>query len=275
MTDEKNEDQPNIDDVKTLIRRAFAIARDSGRPEWNRMSMAVLKNRLLDMTGRTFDQALYGASTFGDLVSTMPDLVSIDRTVTPPYVELVGIKIAARGTRSSYRVRDDLWRATIDYRSGDDYVWDDETQAARKADENFDAESLLPTLTEDEMNALRTEFAGRFGENLDAETDEPNEMAHWVQRGLATRFLPPRLQPEWNQFVVSNIADRLRTWFARRRISLPDDFMYAPSPIAPAEASRGENLRRFIIDVIRAMSQDELDRIQLPASAIARVRRNR
>ena len=150
-----------------------------------------------------------------------------------------------------------------------------DTQTASKADESIDAEMVLPTLTRPEMDSLRNSFAARFRDDLSADTDEPNQMAEWEERGLGTRFLPRRLQPEWNEFLKSQVADRLRTWFARKRISPPDDFIYTSSRSADEQGSRGEDLRGFVIDTVRAMSQDELEPIQLPASAMARMRRKR
>ena len=52
------------------------------------MTTAVLKNRLLDLTGGTFDEAAYGATTFMDFVLRNEDTLAVDRSTAPPLVEL-------------------------------------------------------------------------------------------------------------------------------------------------------------------------------------------
>ena len=48
-----------MEDAKQLIRQAFKQARVSGKPDWHRMTTAVLKNRLLSITGNAFNETEY------------------------------------------------------------------------------------------------------------------------------------------------------------------------------------------------------------------------
>ena len=82
---EKSELHP---DLKGLVLEAFRIAACQGKPEWHRMRGTVLKNRLLDLTGRTFDEADYGADRFGALVEQLEELLAVDHSAKPFLVEL-------------------------------------------------------------------------------------------------------------------------------------------------------------------------------------------
>ena len=57
------------DEFKELLEKAFVSARDSGKRGWNRMTIAVLKNRLLQLTNRTFTESTFGAKSLLELLS--------------------------------------------------------------------------------------------------------------------------------------------------------------------------------------------------------------
>ena len=123
-----------MQDAQQLIVRAYKEARHSGKPDWRRMTTAVLKNRLLDLTGRDFDETDYGASSFMGFVSRYPDMLQVDDSVFPPIVELYGMeadRLPSAGdeyTPTAYHIRSDLWQAALDYSSGMQYVWDLNTE---------------------------------------------------------------------------------------------------------------------------------------------------
>jgi len=73
-----------------LILAAFAQARTSGREDWRQMTVAVLKNRILSLTNRTFDERRWGAASFREFVDQFDDVVSPDTSTRPPIVELIG-----------------------------------------------------------------------------------------------------------------------------------------------------------------------------------------
>jgi hypothetical protein len=76
-------------DPRKLIRAAFKMARDRGKPDWRRMTTAVLKNRMLLLSERSFHERTYGASTFLAFIPQFDDLVKLDNTTWPPTVEYV------------------------------------------------------------------------------------------------------------------------------------------------------------------------------------------
>lgn len=72
-------------DARDLLVAAFESARATGKRDWNTMTAAVLKNRVLQLTSRSFDEAALGFKNFTDLLDAMPDVVEVDRTARPPH----------------------------------------------------------------------------------------------------------------------------------------------------------------------------------------------
>ena len=63
-----------MQEAQQLIVSAYERARSSGKLDWNKMTMAVLKNRLLDLTQGAFDETTYGATSFTDFVLHNADI---------------------------------------------------------------------------------------------------------------------------------------------------------------------------------------------------------
>ena len=78
MKHDRKEDQ-----LRALIVRAFAEARTKGKADWRTMTLGVLKNRLLQLTGRRFKEADYGAMTMRDLVARVSDLLALKDGIHP------------------------------------------------------------------------------------------------------------------------------------------------------------------------------------------------
>ncbi len=163
------------DQIEKLVVAAFAQARRSGKVEWDRMTTAVLKNRLLALTDGAFRESDYGASSMVDLVSSMSEIVVIDISTAPATVSLVGGRsIPGWDTTTSAstlrpptegdRIRPDLWRATMDYASGYSYGWDG--SEAKVFEEPSEEIETLPTLTSDEIRLWRQEFLESFRSRL-------------------------------------------------------------------------------------------------------------
>lgn len=137
-----------------LIIRAFERARASGKPEWFRMTTAVMKNRLLELTGNEFSEQAYGVSNIREFLALAPDTVRLTYSGGQLFVELLEGSRPAAGPpedRQS-RIRPDLWLAVMDYSSGRRYVWDPQEQSARPQVAESDA-SLR------ELPTIRTHFA--------------------------------------------------------------------------------------------------------------------
>ena len=113
-----------MEDAGKLIRQAFQRAKHAGKADWNEMTSAVLKSRMLDITGNNFSEVDYGYSNFTEFLFAHADLISIDTSRLPPIVRFLEADSHADATGEENstefrgRIRRDLWMATLDYSSG-------------------------------------------------------------------------------------------------------------------------------------------------------------
>lgn len=257
---------------RDLIRQAFAMARGSGKADWGRMTVAVLKNRLLVLTRGQFSEKDYGVSSMREFVERCRDVVTIDTSARPPLVMLQekaeqSVEAAIQQPLPEFQtVRPDLWRAVMDFRSGRRYVWDAESQVAREAKPD-DTEGLaLPSVTKEELASWRHEFFDRYKDGLGG--SELEQASRWKELGLSTRMLPRTLRGPWNGEMKTRVADRLRVWFSEHDLPPPVDFVLRqPYPGAGAPL---DELRSMVIECIRSMTGRELHQLQLPATALLR-----
>jgi hypothetical protein len=215
------------------------------------MRIAVLKNRLLQMTSRMFDERNYGVCSFRELLAQHSYVVRIDG----PDVVLIADK-AMTGARR--RVRPDLWRAVMDYSSAQRYAWDAEQQHARPAEDGDTW--IIPTLSREDMDAWRQEFAGRYPDDLEVET--------WRTRALPTKALPLPLQLPWTEFVRDRTIARLSEWFAANELDV-DPLAPERSPNLSNETST-EALKNMVLRCVAVMTAEELAALSLPPAAVLR-----
>lgn len=269
-------------DIRVLIREAFEQARKKGKSDWSQMTGGVLKNRILSLTNGEFRESDYGAETFSDLLSTLPDLVTVDANRRPAVVTLIDASSADSSIpeksnaatsgeqgRSSEppsaddRVRPDLWRAVLDFKSGNVYVWKrGDAWATEKPDPG---DRVLPTLTPAEMKRWRSEFASSVRKNQSV--NDAARLEEWVESSGRTSLLPTRLRPVWNGFLKLRVWERLNDWFSTDP-NPPDVLLHGTTGSGvPGET----DLRGFLLRAISHMSSDELAQVQLPASAVRRL----
>jgi hypothetical protein len=261
-----------LDTLRALVESAFEAAKESGRADWQVMTTAVLKNRILQATAREFDERDYGAASFAEAIRMIPDLIELDETTRPPRAQLLALS-APNGTKThegegqpaiaAGRVRTDLWDAVLDYTSSDAFVWDGSRAVRVEADEVGDR-PRLPTISSEDMAAWRQAFASQ---HADRQLDD------WAERGRGTLALPADLRKPWNQLVKSKALNTLSTWFAGQGLELPADTL-APSAskrISPDHVE-AEELRRFLLRCVAVMKPSELKAIQIPASVAFRAR---
>jgi hypothetical protein len=269
-----------------LICAAFEAARASGRSDWHRMTTAVLKNRLLSLTGREFDEARWGASSFREFVSSFPEIVTVDATAFPAVVEFrgeptaetmaatdAGFVIASKtGMTPQQRVRPDLWNATLDYSSGRTYMWDTSngTGTAVPVDEVVanDPRPALRTVTPEMMAAWREEFATKRAERLAPR--QAQTLLRWRDEGLTSASLPSSLRGLWNAALKQHTIDMLVEWFKEQKLPVPDDLILTESsrPTHPDT----ERLRNLVYECVSVMTREELAALSLPAAAVLRAR---
>jgi len=214
-------------DPRALVRKAFEAARSKGKPDWKRMSVAVLKNRLLDATDREFREIDYGAASFLEFLHSLADLVRIDQSTFPPSVELIAT-LKGTGSQGSNapqedeaiglppsvfkggQLRSDLWSAVIDWDENVSYFWDSRQGRVHKTDRRADDTRAVPRITKAEALAMRTSFAKSHSHEL-----PPLERARleaWAANKLPIAQLPKDLASRWRQVLTAHVQARLNTW---------------------------------------------------------------
>jgi len=253
-----------------LIERAFALARRSGKPEWWVMAIPVLKNRLLQITGQTFKESDFGAATFREFLLKNTEVLEIDNSFLPGAVTLKSAEPAAHtldaNAPRANRVREDLWRAILDYSSGNRYAWDAESSTAIIAPEGSEG-PFLPTISADTMGEWRTEFLATIPGNSD-----DGRLKVWQAESLPTAALPPALRWQWNRLLKNKIQTILKEWFASQNIPLPS-LVYPATPSGKRDET--ELFREFVIKCVAHMSKEELEKLSIPSSVAFRVNSSR
>ncbi len=129
----------NLGGLEELLLRAFSKAAQQQKPEWYRMRGTVLKNRLLDLTERAFDEQDYGAQNFLGFVKLFGYVLSTDLSVRPYVVELLEpyrSRISESAAAASGQwIRSDLWQATVDYSSSGEWLWNPSSGTVVNTDE--------------------------------------------------------------------------------------------------------------------------------------------
>ena len=237
-----------------LIRKAFAVARESGTPEWQTMTTAVLKNRLLDLTKRSFQESDWGASTFREFIEQFEDVVRLNLETRPSEVSLLGpsypdgaLAPVGRDIGPQRRIRRDLWEAVLDYGSGNRYVWDGADAQAIPAGADLPVKGkLLPTLSEEEFKEWRASFVT---EQSAKRPEVASLLYGWLERGEPLGVLPTFVRVPWVVDLKLHVLGRLEQWFQREGLSPPEDLVVEE----PSDAGKGDTdvLRERILDAVR------------------------
>lgn len=266
-----------------LIRRAFEAAQGSEVADWRSMTSAVLKNRILDLTGREFDESRWGAENFRGFVDQYGEILEVDTTKRPPRVIYLpettdseaqssdagkGPPITRVASGRSKRIRRDLWRAIVDYSSSQIYVWENEMAVPRGDD--ADARPVLPTLDQTELRGWREDFVGAT--TLPEDADLGPYLTAWAKSESGTPGLPGPLRQQWIENFKNRVAQRLLDWFSENSIVPPLDLVEDARPRRKM-STNVEALRSYVMDCVRAMNQAELEDLRLPPSAALRAAR--
>ncbi len=256
-----------------LIESAFAAARNTGSPGWRSMTSAVLKNRILDLTNREFDEADWGADSFRAFLGQFNDILRVDLSKRPMQVTLLEERSASiEGSNLSpvldlgreRQIRRDLWNAVMDFSSGCDYGWDGEKAVPLELDDTSDI-LLLPTLSKEEFEGWREDFVKRqVAEGANAEM-----LDRWLQQEGAMKDLPGGLRIKWVVELKGRVLERLQGWFSEKNSQPPSDLVVDEEERGSGDAST-EALRELVLATVRAMSADELKALCLPPAAVLR-----
>lgn len=274
----------NLDDARQLVFRAFAAARQPGRGDWNVMTTAVLKNRLLSLTGREFNQREYKTVSMLDFVRLFPDLLTVDVRSKPPLVTLLDATVAQQSvddigdspqSQTRSRIRPDLWQAVMDYRSSGTYFWD-EIDGQAKSGERASHQAVFPTTTLADMEALRDEFIRSITLG-DGDEDLARRISDWRSIGFGSAYLPVGIRSQWTAKIRAHVLSRLHDFFRTNLIPEPSDleiteFRHGRRPARTHSSDRDEirDLRELLQKCIAIMSHDELSSIAISPAVILR-----
>lgn len=236
-----------------LVEKAFAQAEERKGPSGRRMSLPVLKNRLLQLTNRQFKPVEYGAQDLKDLLERLTPRIILIRESGQIFAELRdsgsvrATSVARRSDRiakrtalveaaphvsESGRIRSDLWMAMIDYTSGRRYVWD-ETQGIARLANSEDPRPSFPTVSADELDKWRSDFLEGADEGLDSADRILAE--RWRAHRLSTANLPAALQQRWNTELSRRVRQRLRMFFGARLVSAASSTVSAMDHLSELE----------------------------------------
>lgn len=73
----------------------------------------------------------------------------------------------------------------------------------------------------------------------------------------------------WNDYLKKEVVKRLRDWFQEQKLPAPPDLVAAREETT---RSPDDELRRRLIACVRSMTKDELERVQIPSSALLRLK---
>ena len=263
-----------------LILRAFQQARVSGKSDWDQMTTAALKSRMLSLTNHTFREEDYGVGTLTDFIRRHSDLVSLDTSVTHPIVKLLNAgqdsdrTISRPNESRPVRIRSDLWQAVLDRSSGETYSWDPDT-AQVKTDQPLNLDLILPTVDEDVDRTWRRDFIGILAGEVQISTSDEHQLKSWSNDLLPAYRLPSHLIPRWNIFLTSHVVALLSDWFEQSGLEPPKDFYITRVSRTRRGDVDTERLRQLVLAVVKEMNGQELSNLILPPRAILRATRSR
>ena len=255
-----------MEDGRQLIIEAFKQARDSGKSDWYRMTTAVLKNRLLDLTDRGFNESDYGAWSFTDFVSRRSDILNFYRDQLPVVVELKPEQRrgpdsdSAPGLPTRMRIRGDLWRAVFDRSSGSKYYWLAEIGEVGTSPTEGSS-PILPIIDAETDRQMRRSFVTSL-------SSPPPEATEWAEFLLPLVKLPAELRYQWNQTLTEHVHQRLTGWFFENGLEPPPDLIARVEQRQDRRTTDTEELRRLIQRVVQEMTEEELYQLPLPTRAV-------
>ena len=254
------------------------MARQAGKPDWQRMTIAVLKNRLLQLTDGQFSEREEGFETFRALLLNCHDIVKVDTSGPAATVELLekaNVVDTGEGAFVSHspdpsrRIRQDLWSAVLDIRSDRQYVWDTTNGKAREKIQG-DTFPVLPSLSPEELAQWRKEFLEEHHATLTPAAQKT--LDRWYAEILPASYLPKKLQGHWIRKLAGRIDARLQDWFKRNSLEAPTiSTIGQPSNVDDEVVS----LRSIVIDCVQVMTKAELDELRLPPAVFLRAKHRR
>jgi len=283
----------DAEELRSLVLAAFEKAKRSNKADWKRMTLAVLKNRLLQLSDRQFTLDRYAVESMPQLAAQIPDTLHLE-TGPPAFVRLsdeaakeIELRTDAMPTQSvvdapdqgwkSVRIRDDIWDGIVDFADSRIYVWDTVDGVVRGRRVTDDAGVIdFPTLTEEEM----TDWRRQWVETLSgaAGVEEHVRLGEWAVGPGKTVDIPPRLRGSWIESLKKNVAKRADDWFTANNVATPADLL-VPSEArvdhsgvsSIKEIVEEQRLRSSVLRAVSVMTVEELAALPIPAGVLNRL----
>lgn len=253
--------------IEPMIVQAFERARgadDAFKP----MTVAVLKNRLIDAIGTDFHESDYGAPHVRAFVRLYPALlrqVGDQRVAMVELIDPTSAEVASDPTGAARRIRPDLWRASLDYASGHAYVWDAASKAARPASPADSDEVAFPTLHREDIARWREAFAASV-------QDGDGSVHEWAENGAGrTVGLPNHHRAAWNRYQTEQVASHIQQFFEANDIA--EVSVYAPAAARVRPSTVESPLRAYLHRYIDAASDAELAGLVINPAVAVRMER--
>lgn len=264
-------------ELRGQIHAAFEAARES-REAWQSMPLPVLKNRLLALTNGTFHEWDFGWPNLRFIPQAYPDLLDLDLSTphgsavyigAPPDepVEVIEPTPMAKSASNAVgrRIRQDLWNAIVDYKSGQTYIWDPAIGSAVVAEEAPGAGLLVfPTIDADIVRSWRSDCANRWTQlNGDGDAGAVEAWVDNPRKQVSQRFVE-----SWRSEQKDRVASLIEGFFRKVGLELPSDAF--PSSRKTHTELTGRDLMKLAAEV---MTDAEVAAIQLPVSVVMRALR--
>jgi hypothetical protein len=176
------------------------------------------------------------------------------------------------------RIREDLWRAVVDYGSGKKYVLDPDTGLARPSPAGDPALLTLPTVSRDTVASWRRQFIGKLDPSVKEKFGD--SLSTWVDGRGKQSELPGSVRGPWAEYLKRQVIKVLLDWFNSHGMQPPQDMIVTGErrDATPSESIdemvETRHLRDMIIRAVRVMTHEELSQISLPAGILLRISRN-
>ena len=266
------------DSLRGYIRAAFDAARET-REDWQAMPLPVLKNRLLTLTNGDFHEWDYGWPNLRFLPRAYPEMLTLDVSTAhgmAVFVESPTLTAARDAEGSSAvataspapargrRIREDLWTAVVDYRSGAAYAWDAVLGRAVEVDGTSAGSPVFPTINAATVRDWRAQCAaGWLQRNGDGDRAE---VEAWVEN--PRERISHRLFDAWRSDQRERVIALVEEFFDENGLQLPPD---AFPDVRPRTSEL--NARELVRLAAEVMTDSEADSLQLPVGVVIRALR--
>jgi hypothetical protein len=163
----------------------------------------------------------------------------------------------------------------VDYQSGSRYYWDGFlARREDELDEDLRTSSLpVATANKDDLDEWRYHFVASNSVTIDEDPEAKAKVERWLAEGLGTKYLPGTLQGRWNVELKRRVVERLMNWFHEVSQPAPLDLLQPTRTGHGSKTStpRPDELRQLILRCVRGMTEEELGRLLLPATAVLRM----